>query len=86
MEVRWSKSAQEDLQLWQKNDVDKVKRIKKLFLSISETPYEGIGKPELLRLGLSGWWSRRIDNEHRLIHRVFEDKIEVLSCRYHYDQ
>lgn len=74
MNVRWYKSAQEDFQLWQKNDVAKVKRIKKLLLNISETPYEGIGKPEPLRFELSGWWSRRIDNEHRLVYRVVENR------------
>lgn len=85
MEVKWSKSAYEDFQLWKKKDTNKVKRIKKILANISETPYEGIGKPEPLRFDLSGWWSRRIDNEHRLVYRVVEKRIEVLSCMYHYD-
>lgn len=84
MRIKWSEDSYKQFLLWKKKDSSKVTRIKKLLANISETPYEGIGKPEPLRFDLSGWWSRRIDSEHRLVYRVNGDVIEILSCMYHY--
>ena len=75
----------EDYLYWQKNDKQKLKRINELLKDISRSPYEGIGKPEPLRFNYSGFWSRRIDEEHRLIYRVVDDEIQIAKCRFHYD-
>ncbi|MEU4380476.1 Txe/YoeB family addiction module toxin [Micromonospora echinofusca] len=61
-----------------------VKRINDLIADVMRNGYEGIGKPEPLRGELSGFWSRRIDREHRLVHRITTDDIEIIACRYHY--
>ena len=70
---------------WQKTDKKKLKRINELLKSISRDPFEGIGKPEPLKYKYSGYWSRRIDSEHRLIYRVTDDEILIAKCRFHYD-
>lgn len=75
----------EDYLYWQKIDKKKVKRINDLLKDISRNSYEGIGKSELLKYKYSGLWSRRIDDEHRLIYQVVDDEIRILKCRYHYD-
>ena len=56
----------------------------KLIKEVQRDPFTGTGKPEPLKHGLSGCWSRRIDQEHRLVYQVREDKIRILACRYHY--
>lgn len=75
----------EDYQYWLKVDMKKLKRINELLKSIARTPYEGIGKPEALKYQYAGFWSRRIDEEHRLIYRIHEDEIWIVKCRFHYD-
>jgi toxin YoeB len=75
----------EDYLYWQKNDKQKLKRINELIKDIARNPFEGIGKPEALRFKYSGFWSRRIDEEHRLIYRIVEDEIQIVKCRFHYD-
>lgn len=75
----------DDYQFWLKTDKKKIKRINELIKSISRTPFEGIGKPEPLKHKYAGFWSRRIDDEHRLIYRVKEDEIWIAKCRFHYD-
>ena len=75
----------EDYLYWQKTDKQKLKRINELLKDISRHPFEGIGKPEPLRIKYSGFWARRIDEEHRLICRVANDEIQIAKCRYHYD-
>jgi toxin YoeB len=75
----------EDYLYWQKIDKKRVKRINDLLKDISRNSYEGIGKPEPLKYKYSGLWSRRIDDEHRLIYQVVDDEIRILKCRYHYD-
>jgi toxin YoeB len=75
----------EDYLFWQKNDKHKLKRINELLKDIVRSPYEGIGKPEQLRFNYAGFWSRRIDGEHRLIYRVVDDEIQIAKCRFHYD-
>jgi toxin YoeB len=70
---------------WQKIDKKKVKKINNLLKDISRNPFEGLGKPELLKHKYTGFWSRRIDDEHRLIYRFIDDEIQILKCRHHYD-
>jgi len=74
----------EDYLYWQKTDRKILKKINSLIKEISRTPYEGMGKPEPLKFDLTGFWSRRIDQEHRLIYRIEENELHVLACRYHY--
>lgn len=61
-----------------------LKRINVLLKDVLRTPFEGVGKPETLRHELVGWWSRRIDDEHRLVYRVVGDVVEIGQCRHHY--
>jgi toxin YoeB len=75
----------EDYLYWQKTDKKMLKRINNLLKEISRIPFDGIGKPEALKYKYKGFWSRRIDGEHRLIYKVNEDEILIAKCRYHYD-
>ncbi|MBN2610062.1 MAG: Txe/YoeB family addiction module toxin [Bacteroidales bacterium] len=85
MEIEYTLQASEDLAFWKKsNNVAVLKKIRKLLESISETPYEGIGKPEPLKYGLSGCWSRHINQEHRIVYEVLADKVMILSMKGHY--
>jgi toxin YoeB len=85
MEIDYTLQAKEDLAYWKKvNNTIVLKKIRKLIEVIIETPYEGIGKPELLKHNLSGCWSRRITQEHRLVYLVESNLITVLSLKGHY--
>ena len=75
----------EDYLYWQKTNKKTLKRINKLLKNISREPYSGIGKPEPLKHKYKGFWSRRIDREHRLIYRVKGNEIHIAKCRFHYD-
>jgi len=75
----------EDYLFWQKNDKQKLKRINELLKDIYRHPYDGIGNPEPLKFNYAGFWSRRIDEEHKLIYRVDDDEIQIAKCRFHYD-
>ena len=75
----------EDYLYWQKTDKKKLKRINDLLKDISRNPFEGIGKPKPLKYKYAGFWSRRIDEEHRLIYKYEEDQILIAKCRFHYD-
>ena len=75
----------EDYLYWQKTNKKYVKKINDLLKAISREPYTGIGKPEPLKHNYQGFWSRRIDGEHRLIYQVKEDEIHIAKCRFHYD-
>ncbi|MFM7728015.1 MAG: Txe/YoeB family addiction module toxin, partial [Flavobacteriales bacterium] len=68
-----------------KTDKKKLQRINELLKDIARQPYDGIGKPEPLKHQLAGYWSRRIDEEHRLIYSVRGDEILIAKCRFHYD-
>lgn len=85
MEIDYLDKALDDIEFWKKTG-DKViqKRISKLLESISKTPYSGIGKPEPLKHQLSGYWSRRITEEHRIVYTVSSDRIKIISLRFHY--
>jgi len=85
MKFVFSELSWEDYLFWQKNDKQKLKRINELLKDISRNPYEGIGKPEPLRFNYAGFWSTRIDEEHRLIYKVDDDEIQIAKCRFHYD-
>jgi toxin YoeB len=84
MILQFTDQAWEDLEYWKENDPKKIGRIKKLLINTIKMPFAGLGKPEALRYDLQGYWSRRIDHEHRLVYKVTEDKIIVLACRFHY--
>ena len=71
---------------WQFEDRSMVKRINELIKDIQRTPYEGKGKPESLKYDLTGFWSRRIDREHRLVYRIEENELFIYSCKFHYDK
>jgi toxin YoeB len=74
----------EDLAWWVEPDRKKALKILKIIKEIQRTPFNGAGQPEALKYELSGCWSRRIDQEHRIIYEVLDDKIRILACRYHY--
>jgi len=73
----------DDYLYWQRTDKKTLKKINELIRDIERSPMEGIGKPEALKFELSGFWSRRIDAEHRLVYRVIEKDLHILACRYH---
>lgn len=75
----------EDYLYWQKTNPKYVKKINELLKSIARESYTGIGKPEPLKHNYQGFWSRRIDSEHRLIYRVKGDEIHIAKCQFHYD-
>ena len=80
----FDKLALEDLEWWVREGKKTALRIIKLIQSLPDNPFKGIGKPEALKHDLSGCWSRRIDEEHRLVYQVKEDFIRILACKYHY--
>ena len=85
MEIIFSEKAIEELTYWKKaGEITILKKIRQLLESIQLTPFEGIGKPEALKHNLSGFWSRRITQEHRLLYRIDGDKIIVVQLRFHY--
>jgi toxin YoeB len=85
MEIIFSPKALEELQYWQKSGNTKVvEKIKLLIEEIQKTPFVGIGKPEALKHNYTGYWSRRITSEHRIIYKVENDTIFVAQLRYHY--
>ena len=75
----------EDYLYWQQTDKKKLKRVNELLKDISRHPFEEIGKPEPLKFKYTGFWSRRIDEEHRLIYQVRDDEILIAKCRFDYD-
>lgn len=84
MKVILSETAWEDYLYWQKTDKKLLNRTNELINAIMRTPYEGIGKPEPLKHGLAGYWSRRISDEHRLVYKIQDDSLLIAQCRYHY--
>ncbi len=85
MNIQFSSRAWEDYVYWQQFDKKVLKKVNELLKDISRSPYEGIGKPEPLKHALSGFWSRRITDEHRLVYRVEGKTIQVAQARYHYE-
>ena len=84
MKLTWSEEAWEDYLYWQDADKRMVKKINALIKDVLRTPFEGKGKPEPLKHNLSGFWSRRITEEHRLVYATAESAILIAACRYHY--
>lgn len=84
MVLMWAEHAWDDYLYWQESDKKKVKRINELIKDIKRSPFEGIGDPEPLRHHWSGYWSRRIDKEHRLVYKVDDSGLSVAQCRFHY--
>lgn len=80
----WDERAWEDCLWWQTEDRKTLKRINSLIKDIARNGNEGIGKPEALKHGLAGYWSRRITDEHRLVYKIVGNEIRIAVCRYHY--
>ena len=84
MGTRFTESAYKDYRYWKRKDPRKAERIERLCKDVCLHPFKGLGKPEALKFDLQGCWSRRIDRTHRLVYRIEEKEVVVLSCRYHY--
>jgi toxin YoeB len=90
MNFEFTKNAWEDFEYWIETDTKIVDRIKALLKSIRQSPFSGLGKPQPLKFSLKGFWSRRIDHEHRLVYKVtgkkgVDQKCVILQCWFHYD-
>jgi toxin YoeB len=88
MKLLWTEQAWADYLYWRRGDPDTLKKINALIADIERDPFRGLGKPEALKFALTGWWSRRITQEHRLVYRVSGKPdaqiLEIAQCRYHY--
>ena len=84
MRLIFTESAWSDYQWFQERDRQLLKRINALIKDVVRSPFEGIGKPEALKADLSGFWSRRINEEHRLVYTIKEGDVVIVACRYHY--
>ena len=83
--ITFEKSTFEDFVEWANINKKVYKRIVNLIMDILRQPFSGIGKPEPLKYELKGYWSRRINDEHRLVYKVDQESITIVSCQYHYD-
>ena len=90
MNLLWTEGAWADYVFWQENDRDLLRRINNLIREIERSPFGGIGKPEPLGGDFAGWWSRRINREHRIVYRVTgsarDQRLEIAACRFHYSR
>ncbi|UQG58577.1 Txe/YoeB family addiction module toxin [Marinobacter sp. M3C] len=84
MKLIFSENAWEDYLYWQKTDKKALNRINKLIKETKREPFEGVGKPEPLKHNLAGYWSRRINEEHRIVYKVTDDALLIAQLRYHY--
>ncbi len=84
--LAWTKESWSDYVYWQSQDKKTLKRINKLITDTQRSLFEGIGKPEPLKENLAGFWSRRIDDSNRLVYAVDDNKLTIISCRYHYEK
>ena len=84
MKLIFAEKAWEDYLFWQNTDQKILKRINSVINAIKRDPFEGIGKPEPLKHALSGYWSRRINDEHRIVYKVNQDSLLIAQLRYHY--
>ena len=84
MKLIWAEQAWEDYLYWQETDVSILKRINRLIMETRGNPFKGVGGPEPLRHNWKGYWSRRINKEHRLVYKSKEDQLLIAQCRYHY--
>lgn len=86
MKVVFSTRGWDDYLWWQRQDRKLLNRINQLIQDVMRNGNEGIGKPEPLKHGFQGYWSRRINDEHRLVYKVVDDEVRVAACRYHYER
>lgn len=84
MKVQFASRGRDDYLSWQQ-DRQMLRRVNTLIEDIRRNGHEGIGKPEQLRGNWAGFWSRRIDQEHRLVYRIADDTVQIAQCRYHYE-
>jgi len=84
MILSWAEKGWEDYLYWQSTDKKTLKRINRLIKEIKRNPFEGMGDPEPLRHNWSGYWSRRVDREHRIVYKISGENLIVVQCRYHY--
>ena len=84
LRLTWTLAAWEDYEYWQSQDKKTLKRINALIKDTLRHPFEGIGKPEPLKANLSDFWSRRIDDTHRLVYCAEGQALAIIACRYHY--
>lgn len=84
MKLVFSEHAWEDYLYWQKTDKKTLRRVNTLIKEVSREPFEGIGKPEPLKHALAGYWSRRIDDAHRMVYKVEGESLFIVQLRYHY--
>ena len=84
MKLVFSTHAWTDYLYWQETEKKMVKKINELIKDVIRSPYQGIGKPEPLKHAFSGFWSRRITEEHRMVYRIYKDMLEIAQLRYHY--
>jgi len=85
MKKLWTDQAWDDYMYWQTQDKKTLKRINLLIKDIERNGYQGIGKPEPLKHHLSGWWSRKVDDENRIVYRLLNEAVEIAQCKGHYD-
>jgi len=81
----WSDKSWDDYLYWQKQNKNMLKKINDLIKDIERNHFKGLGKPEPLKNNLSGWWSRRIDDTHRIVYRIEKGNLEIAQCGKHYD-
>lgn len=91
MNIEFTKNAWEDFEYWTHTDTELSKKIVVLIKSIKQNPFKGMGKPDPLKFGMKGFWSRRINQEHRLVYKVqgkkgLDQKCIILQCRFHYNK
>ena len=86
MKLTFQAHGWEDYLHWQDTDRKMLRKLSGLIKECLRTPFEGTGKPEPLKGALAGWWSRRLDQEHRLVYRVTDEGLLIAQCRYHYDR
>ena len=84
MKLVFSENAWEDYLYWQRTDKKLLRRINMLIKETTRDPFDGIGKPEPLKHALAGYWSRRIDDAHRMVYKVEDDRLLIAQLRYHY--
>ena len=84
--LAWTVGAWSDYLYWQRQDKRTLRRINRLVEDVLRSPFSGVGRPEALKANLSGLWSRRIDERHRLVYAVEDQRVTIVSCRYHYGE
>ena len=84
MKLQFASTAWDDYLHWQSNDRRMLERVNRLIREVQRDPFGGVGKPEPLKHAFAGWWSRRINDEHRMVYRIEGDALQIAQLRYHY--